>query len=159
MFSRKNTLFFLIQIYSSCNILYLVHGSQEVTKANYNKGDIDFIMMAPQMASVGGNSTKSEDILSTSKQQKKEGNAKNNTRTSILVRILQFKTFWSSDSGKNRTRRILELSLKPIFFVCCLSAIVLIYLLYRAVRIRKNVKNDEHVIQSNDSSKLILNEA
>lgn len=138
--------------------------SQEV-KTNYNKGppNIDFIMMAPQVVREKPNSIlKNNDISSTPKQQGKESNTKNTTNSNagILVRIMQFKTIWNSDHGKNRSRRLLEMSLKPMFFICCICALVLIYLLYRAVKIRKNLKNDKHdVTHPNDSHKVLLNEA
>ena len=156
-------LFKLIQVSVLWSICCLTNGSAQelVSKTSSNKGDIDFIMMAPQPVSERTNLMKNQDslTLTNQKQEKKEEKTKNNTRPGFFLRILQFKTTWNSGNGKNNTRRLLELSLKPLFFVCCLCAVVLIYLLYRAVRIRKSLKNDKHVIQSTDSSKLLLNEA
>lgn len=153
-------LFKLIQVSVLWSICCLTNGSQElVSKTSSNKGDIDFIMMASQPASERTNLMKNQDILTNQKQEKGEEKPKNNTHPGFFLRILQFKTTWNSGNGKNNTRRLLELSLKPLFFVCCLCAVVLIYLLYRAVRIRKSLKSDKHVIQSTDSSKVLLNEA
>ena len=120
--------------------------------------DIDFIMMAPPLASKNANVLKDKDI-STKAHEEKVTHAKNNTHPAIFLRFMQIKTFWNSNDRKNKSRRLLEMILKPMFFVCCLCVLVLIYLLYRAVRIRRSIKNDKHVIQPTDSKTIYQNEA
>ena len=115
--------------------------------------NIDFIMKAPTLASQ--NTTN----VSTKEHKPEVNHGKNSTHHSILLRLIQIKTFWNSSDKKNRSRRLLEMTLKPMFFICCLCVLVLIYLLYRAVRIRRSLKNDKHVIQPTHSDKIYQNEA
>ena len=116
--------------------------------------NVDFIMMAPPLTNKNTNMLGNNGIST----KKHEGNVlyhKNYTHPGI---ILQFKTFWNSNDRTNRSRRLLEITLKPMFFICCLCVLVLIYFLYRAVRIRRNLKKDKNIIQT-DSNKIYQNEA
>ncbi len=120
--------------------------------------NIDFIMMAPPLA---GNTTidlKNKNV-STKAYEGKVTHGTNNTHPGIFLRFMQIRTFWNSNDRRNKSQRLLEMTLKPMFFVCCLCVLVLIYLLYRAVRIRRSLKNDKHVIQQTDSNKVYQNEA
>ena len=122
--------------------------------------DIDFIMLAPPVAHQRQSGLKNANHSKMGEEtQEKKLHANNSTRPGILLRIMQIKTFWKSNDGSSKSRRVLEMTLKPMFFVCCLCVLVLIYLLYRAVRIRKSLKNDKHVIQPTDSHKVFQNEA
>ena len=113
--------------------------------------NIDYIMMAPPLASE--NTTN----ISTKAHEPKMNDARNTTHHGIIVRFMY--TFWNSSERKSRSRRLLEMTLKPMFFICCLCVLVLIYLLYRAVRIRRNLKNDKHVIQPTHSDNIYQNDA
>lgn len=142
-----------------------INGKEEpVVKAGkYNSlsraPDIDFIMMAPSLQ--GRESTDGLKIKdnSTKTHEVSLKHAKNNTKPGIFLRFMQIKSFWNTKDRNNNRRRLLEMTLKPMFFVCCLCVLVLIYLLYRAVRIKWNLKNDKHVIQPADTSKIYQNEA
>ena len=120
--------------------------------------NIDFIMTAPPLASENTIELKGRNI-SMKTSERKVTHGTNKTHPGIFLRFMQIKTFWNSSNKYNKRRRLLEMSLKPMFFVCCLCVLVLIYLLFRAVRIRKSLKNDKHIVQPADSKNVYQNEA
>ena len=158
----QNLLYLMPLLWTICCMADIAGQSRKETSEKLSSlskaPNIDFIMMAPPLASADTSELKNKNI-STKMPKGKVTHGTNNTHPAVFLRFMQVKTFWNSNNRNNKSRRLLEITLKPMFFVCCLCVLVLIYLLYRAVRIRRNLKNDKHVIQPNDSNKVYQNEA
>lgn len=115
--------------------------------------NVDFVMTAPLLTRGSNYGLKKKDFTPVEKK------AKNDTKSSVFLRFMQVKTFWNSNNGKNKRRRVFEMTLKPMFIVCCLCVLVLIYLLCRAVKIRRNLNTDNHTIQQTELDNMYQNEA